>query len=185
MENDMLRKILIYGVIAGAIVGVPVFGMAFALKNDPAPSWGLVVGYLTMLIALSAVFVAVKRYRDEELGGVIRFWPALALGLGISFVASVCYVVAWEAGLAFTGMDFAGEYSRVLIEQQRAKGVSGEALARFVAEMEEFKVQYANPLFRLPMTFVEIFPVGVLVSLLAAGLLRNSRFLPARRASAA
>jgi hypothetical protein len=48
--------------------------------------------------------------------------------------------------------------------------------------MEAFKVQYANPMYRLPMTFVEIFPVGVLVSLVSAGLLRNSRFLPFRRA---
>jgi len=31
------------------------------------------------------------------------------------------------------------------------------------------------------MTFIEIFPVGVLVSLVSAGLLRNSRFLPVRR----
>ena len=47
--------------------------------------------------------------------------------------------------------------------------------------MEVFKTMYANPLLRLPMTFVEIFPVGVLVSLVTAGLLRNSRFLPMRR----
>ena len=46
--------------------------------------------------------------------------------------------------------------------------------------MDAFKIQYADPLFRLPMTFVEIFPVGVLVSLISAGLLRNRRFLPAR-----
>ena len=48
--------------------------------------------------------------------------------------------------------------------------------------MEQFKVQYANPLFRLPMTFIEIFPVGVLVSLFAAALLRNPRFMAARKA---
>ena len=38
-----------------------------------------------------------------------------------------------------------------------------------------------NPLFRMPMTFTEIFPVGVLVSLITAGLLRKSTFLPAKR----
>ena len=83
--------------------------------------------------------------------------------------------------MAVTGMDFAGEYTRGLIAQQQAKGISGEALAKFVAEMERFKEQYANPLYRLPMGFAEIFPVGVLVSLVSAGLLRNSQFMPARR----
>jgi hypothetical protein len=42
-------------------------------------------------------------------------------------------------------------------------------------------VQYADPLYRLPMTFIEIFPIGVLVSLIAAALLRNRRFLPVLR----
>jgi hypothetical protein len=36
-------------------------------------------------------------------------------------------------------------------------------------------------MFRLPMTSVEIFPVGVVAPLVSAGLLRNNRFLPARR----
>ena len=70
----------------------------------------------------------------------------------------------------------------MLIAQQKTKGISAEALAKFVAEMEEFTKMYANPLLRMLMTFVEIFPGGVLVSLVTAGLLRNSRFLLARRA---
>jgi hypothetical protein len=74
-------------------------------------------------------------------------------------------------------MDFAGEYAKALIAQQEAHGVTGDALAKFKAEMERFKIQYANPFYRLPMTFAEIFPVGVLVSLVSAGLLRNPRFL--------
>jgi hypothetical protein len=129
---------------------------------------------------LSAVFVAIKRHRDADLGGVIKFWPALGLGLGISAVAGVFYVLAWEASQAFTHADFASSYARTLIEEQQAKGASAEALAKLTADMEIFKANYANPLFRLPMIFVEIFPVGVLVSLVSAGLLRNSRFLPAR-----
>ncbi|MEP7043007.1 MAG: DUF4199 domain-containing protein [Dokdonella sp.] len=177
----MLRKILSYGVVAGLIVGVPMFCLTVWMKDHPPAAYGMVIGYLTMLIALSTVFVAIKRHRDTDLGGVIKFWPAFGLGLGISVVASVLYVLAWEAALAFTQMDFGSAYANMLIEQKKASGVSGEALAKFSAEMERFKVEYANPLYRLPMTFTEIFPVGLLVSLAAAGLLRNSRFLPVRR----
>lgn len=70
-----------------------------------------------------------------------------------------------------------------MIAAARAKGDSAAEVARMSAEMERFRAQYANPLLRLPMTFVEIFPVGVLVSLVTAGLLRNSRFLPMKVAS--
>jgi hypothetical protein len=176
----MLKKILIFGAVAGLIVGVPLFTMTVAGQgHHPAP-YGMVLGYSIMLIALSTVFVAVKRHRDSELGGVINFWPAFGLGLAISVVAGIFYVLAWEAALAVTHMDFAGGYAKAMIAQQQAKGVSGEALARFTAEMEQFKAQYAKPFYRLTMTFAEIFPVGVLVSLVSAGLLRNRRFLPAR-----
>ena len=176
----MFRKILSYGLIAGLIVGVPLFALTVATK-DHLPEPGMALTYLVMLIALSTVFVAIKRRRDVDLGGVIKFWPALGLGLGISVVAGVVYVLAWEAACAITHVDFAAGYAKAQIAQQQAKGVSAEALAKFTAEMEQFKVQYANPLFRLPMTLIEIFPVGVLVSLVSAGLLRNSRFFPARR----
>lgn len=180
----MLNKILSYGVVAGLIAGIPLCVFALALSDHTPMGYGMVIGYVTMLIALSAVFVAIKRYRDVELGGVVRFWPAFALGLGISIVAGIVYSLSWEASLALTHTDFASTYANTLIEQQKAAGVTGEALAKFTAEMEQFKRDYANPLYRLPMTFTEIFPVGVLVSLISAALLRNSRFLPARRAPA-
>ena len=68
-----------------------------------------------------------------------------------------------------------------MIAEKKASGASAAELAKFTAEMAQFKIQYANPLYRWPMSFIEIFPVGVLVSLVSAGLLCNSRFLPARR----
>ncbi|NNM78265.1 DUF4199 domain-containing protein [Sphingomonas sp. ID1715] len=175
----MTARIFSYGAIAGLIVGVPMFVMMVALDGPPL-AYGMLIGYTTMLLALSTIFVAVKRYRDVELGGVIRFWTAFGIGLGISAVAGLIYCLAWEAALAVSGVDFAGDYARLMIEQQRAAGMSGEKLARYVAEMDRFRAQYANPLFRVPMTFSEIFPVGLIVSLVAAALLRNSRFLPAR-----
>ncbi len=177
----MLRKILSYGLIAGLIAGGVVSAFVVFMGNQAAFDWGMVVGYLSMLVALSAIFVAIKKHRDDNLGGVIRFLPAFGLGLGISFVAGIVYALAWEATVALTGIDFIGPYTTAMIEQEKANGVSGEALAKFVAEMEKLRTDYANPWFRLPMTFTEIFPVGVLVSLICAALLRNARFLAVKR----
>ena len=175
----MLQKILNYGVLAGLVVGVPLFAMTVAMRAHPAAPYGMVIGYTIMLIALSFVFVGIKRHRDLDRGGVISFWPAFGVGLAISVIAGIFYVVAWEAALAVSHLDFADGYAKALMAQQQAKGASAATLAKLSAEMQEFKVQYANPLYRVPMTFAEIFPVGVLVSWVSAGLLRNSRFLPA------
>ncbi|HEY2783249.1 MAG TPA: DUF4199 domain-containing protein [Steroidobacteraceae bacterium] len=178
----MLKKILSYGLMAGLVVGIPMSWITISMSAHTMMHYGMVIGYLIMLVGLSTVFVAIKRHRDADLGGVIKFWPAFGLGLGISFIAGVLYVISWEAACAIAHLDFAGSYAKAMIAQAQAKGVSAQALAKITAEMEQFKVQYANPLYRWPMTFIEIFPVGVLVSLISAALLRNSRFLPARPA---
>ncbi len=177
----MSRTILIFGLAAGLLVAVPMC-LLVANAEPGSAATSHVVGYLIMLLALSLVFVAVKRIRDRELGGVIRFWPALLAGLGISAVAGVVYVIAWEIALAATDFAFIDAYSAAAVDAARAKGASGAEIEALLARMAEFRAMYADPLFRLPITFVEIFPVGVFVSLASAALLRNSRFLPARGA---
>jgi hypothetical protein len=178
----MFRKIWFFGLISGLVVGIPIFGLTLGLKGHSIPDvYAMLITYLIMLIALSAIFIAIKRRRDEDLGGVISFWQAMLLGLAISFIASVFYVIAWIAALAVGHIDFATGYANGEIAAAKARGVHGAALAKFVAEMNAFKAAYANPFYLLPETFSEIFPVGVLVSLISAGLLRNRRFLPARR----
>lgn len=174
----MLNTILKFGVLAGLVVGVSL--SVVVLTMHQSGGWGMAIGYSIMLVGLSAIFVAIKQRRDVEGGGVIRFWPAFGLGLGISVIASIIYVIAWESACAMAGLDFAKAYGDQLIAAERAKGAAGD-VAKVTREMAEFRTQYANPLFRWPMTFAEIFPVGILVSLISAGLLRNPRFLPAKR----
>lgn len=177
----MSRTILIFGLAAGLVVAIPMCLMVANAEPGSAATSHF-VGYLIMLLALSLVFVAVKRIRDRDLGGAIRFWPALLAGLAISAVAGVVYVIAWEITLAMTDFAFVDSYSAAAVDAARAKGASAAEVEALVVQMAEFREMYANPLFRMPITFIEIFPVGVLVSLVSAALLRNSRFLPARRA---
>lgn len=173
-----MRYAFVYGGIAGAIVvGIIVATIALDLPSHATSEW---LGYLVMLVALSLIFVGVKRYRDVEYGGVIRFGRAFGLGLGIAAVAALVYVVGWEIYLAASGWDFMSGYAGSVIDGMRAKGASAAAIEAKAAEMRELADMYRNPLFRVPMTFVEIFPVGLLVALVSAALLRNPKLLPAR-----
>jgi uncharacterized membrane protein YbaN (DUF454 family) len=172
----MLRYSLVYGGIAGTIILVMIV-LAIIFGTGPF-SHSLVLGYLVMLVVLSLIFVGVKRYRDMEKGGVIRFLPALGLGLGIAVVAGIAYVLAWEIYLAATHYAFMDDYFGGMIASIRAKG--GADMARKIAEVEAMRTSYANPLYRVPETFLEIFPVGLLVAIVSAALLRNPRVLPAR-----
>lgn len=153
------RTILTFGSISGLILAVLFLGTLSVMDtSNPGNTVGMVVGFLTMFISLSIIFVGVKRYRDQELGGVIRFWTALKLGVGMALIASLFYVIGWEIYLAAT--DYAFVQSAI----------------------EMGYPDYANPAYRLPITFTEILPVALVVPLVSAALLRNPRFMPARHA---
>lgn len=171
---------IMYGVISGAIIISSI--MLSIVMADAGDSMQMLewLGYLIMLVALSVIFVGIKRYRDQELGGVIKFGTAVKLGLGISVVASIVYVVVWEINLSVTDYSFIEDYTDQMVEMKKSEGVSGAALEEVVVEMEQLKTKYANPLFRLPITFSEIFPVGLLITLISAVILKNSNVLPAK-----
>jgi len=174
----MRRIIAVYGLIAGVIVIVGWnIGMAFLPEGGTA---GMIAGYLSMLVATSFVFIGVKRYRDTELGGVIRFWPAFGLGLGISAIAALAYVLSWEVYMWKTDYSFMSNYIASYLQDLKASGASAEEIARQSAEMQAFAKQYEQPLFRMLITLSEFAPVGLLASLISAALLRNRGFLPAK-----
>ena len=175
----MLRIILIYGSIAGAVtIGSAIWGISVA-DLDGSMAFLEWLGYLVMIVALSVIFIGIKRYRDHHLGGVIKFTTGLTIGAGIAAVAGVIYVGCWEVYLAMTDHAFIGQYTASVIAEKQAAGVTGAELDTLVKEMEAMQTNYANPLFRLPMTFLEIFPVGLAIALFSAAILRFSQVLPA------
>lgn len=173
----MGRIILVYGVIAGVTVALL---MRVAMMLFPeGGTGGMVAGFSSMIVALSFVFIGTKRYRDVELGGVIRFGKALAVGFGIAAIATVFYVAAWELYLYFTNYTFMDEYTHIALKQAKEAGKSASEIAALANEMDGFKALYANPISRMAVTATEISPVAILMPIISASLLRNSRFLPA------
>lgn len=176
----MGRIIFVYGVIAGVTVAL-LMRVAMMLFPEGGTA-GMVAGFSSMIIALTFVFIGVKRYRDVELGGVIRFGKALAVGFGIAAIATILYVAAWELYLYFTNYTFMDEYTRIALEQAQKAGKSAAEVAALAKEMDGFKVLYANPLSRWAVTAMEISPVAILMPVISAALLRNSAFMPAKAA---
>jgi Protein of unknown function (DUF4199) len=176
----MSKVIVRYGIIAGLIVGISMILYMISIPADAKSAPSMLLTYVVMLVALSMVFVGIKQYRDKALGGVIRFMPALLVGLGISAVAGVFYALAWEVSMAFMKFDFIQFYADSMVEQARASGADAQGVAAAAQRAADFTQMYDNPLIRVPFSFLEIFPVGILVSLISAAILRNSRVLPAR-----
>ena len=176
----MFSTALRYGAVAGGIiVAVLIAGIVATGEHQTQSSifsteW---FGYTVMLVALSTIFLAIRDYRNNKLGGVIKFLPALGLGLSISVIAGLAYVAGWELYLYATHYSFTDHYAAMIVEHARRAGSSP---AEAAAAAQSFRDTYGNPLMRVPMTFLEIFPVGVLIALISAAVLRNPKVLPAR-----
>jgi hypothetical protein len=181
----MLTRIISYGLIGAVIVGTLMYtgSLGWASGDHQPTSSGVIVGYATQLIALIFVFLGVKAHRDNALGGVIKFLPAFGIGLAISAIASLGWVISWEFVLAMTNFDVGAMMKDQMLSEATARGAPEAEIQKITADAAAFSEMYKNPLFRWPMSFIEMFPVGVLVSLISAAVLRNSSFLPANRAA--
>lgn len=173
----MKKIVLIYGLIAGAIVSVMMmitmpFYESGALKFDR----GEILGYSTMVVALSLTFFGIKSYRDNQLQGNITFGKGLRVGLLITVIASLAYAISWEITYnAIMKGDFIQMMADKSMEKLKSEGVSEAKIAEAKKQMADFALMYKNPFIRFTFTFVEIAWVGVLISLLSAALLRKKR----------
>lgn len=177
--NPTLRYSMIYGGLSATVLAAFIAVVA-TLHERVQFVATLTFGYSVMLVAMSFVFVGVKRYRDVEGGGVIRFGRALGLGLLIALIGCVAYVLIWEVYLAITHYRFMDDYIAKMLRDAQASGKSAADIARMTTELDGMRAMYANPLIRMPMTFMEVGPVGLLVAFVSAALLRNPRLFPAR-----
>ena len=176
----MKKVVLTFGLISGVIIAALMWLM-LAMMKAGFTSHSLLMGYATMIIALSLVFFGIKSYRDNN-GGKITFFKGLQIGILISLISAVCYGISWEAYYRTSGSEFMQQYTAQYIDQMRTKGMSDDEIAKTQKEMDKFAEQYKNFLVRFGMTLMEIVPVGIVVTLISAGLLRRKELLPAEPA---
>jgi hypothetical protein len=173
----MKRTILIYGAIAGAVVSLFMSITMLISASDGKIHTGassMVIGYLGMLIAFAFIFVAIKSYRDKQNDGVISFGKALGMGLLISLIASTLYVITWAIVYKNFLPGYMDQYCAAAIEEAKAS-LSGAALQDKINEINSAKDMYATPWGFTLFTYAEILPVGILVSLIAALVLKRKR----------
>jgi hypothetical protein len=141
---------------------------------------GELVGYTTMVIALSMVFFGIKSYRDNYANGSISFGKGFKVGILITLIACVMYGLAWEISYNRIGEEFTKRMTEKYYEDMKADGASEVELQKAKEEWESFFEMYKNPIIRFAFTvFVEIFPIGLVITLISAGILRKKEFLPA------
>jgi hypothetical protein len=172
----MKKNILVYGLISGIVVSILMLvnvNYVSHCEGNVDYDTSLVIGYASMLVALSLVFVGIRNYRDKYNGGVISFGKAFKIGILMVLLASTIYVAAWLVDYYFFIPDFAEKYCTHTLEELKASGASQIEIDKQTKEMENFVRMFKNPFFNAMMTYVEILPVGLVVTLISSLLLKR------------
>lgn len=168
----MTKTVLKFGLISGALISV-FMGVSMTLASKGSISHSYVVGYTSMILAFLLVGFGIRSYRDSH-GGTITFGKAFQVGVLIMLLASAMYVATWE--VIYFGRflpNFMDQYTASTLKAMRASGASDAAIASKAAEMKHFAEMYENPIINIGMTFLEIVPVGLIMTLISAAILRR------------
>lgn len=176
----MKRTVIVFGLISGAIISA-FMGTSMALAGcSSGTDYGtmsMVIGYAAMLIAFAFVFIGIKSHRDKVLGGSISFGRGLSVGLLIAFIASTMYVVTWAVEYHYFMPDFMDHYGEHMISSIDTVGKTPEAIEALRAEttksVTDMKEIYAQPVGFALITYSEILPLGILVALISAAILKR------------
>ena len=172
----MKKNIIIYGLIAGIIVSILMLFSVNSISHREGSfdyNRSLLIGYASMLIAFSLVFVGIRNYRDKYNAGVISFGKAFRIGIMIVLIASTIYVLTWLIDYFFFIPDFAEKYSAHMLDNLRASGASRAEIDKQTKELANFASMYKNPFYNAMMTYAEILPVGLVVTLISALILKR------------
>lgn len=170
----MQKIVLTFGLISGAILSAMML-LTLPFMDKIGFDKGEVIGYTTMVLAFLMVFFGVKSYRDNVAGGSVTFGRAFLVGLMITAVASVCYVATWQVVYYKVAPDFGEKYTAYAVEKARKAGATDAKIEATKKEMTEFMDMYKNPLVNIAITFLEPLPVGLLFTLVSAGVLSRRR----------
>ena len=178
----MKRVVITFGLISGVVAGALMWLMLWAMSSGVIKSHdGEIWGYSSMIIALSMVFFGIKSYRDSH-EGKVTFLKGLQIGILISLISAICYALSWELYYQTIGGNFMAEYIASYAEKMRASGASQAELDAMRQQMDGMAELYKNFFVRFGMTLMEILPVGIIVTLVSAALLRRRELLPAQAA---
>jgi hypothetical protein len=168
----MKRTVLIFGLISGVLSSLMMIATVPFLHRIGFDH-GEVIGYTAIVLSFLLVFFGIRSYRDNVGNGQITFGKGFAVGICITLISCVFYVVTWEI-LYFNFLhDFMDKYGAYLIEKAKAAGASAAQLQAQTDQVKKYKVMYDNPLINAAMTFIEPFPVGLVITLISAGILRK------------
>ena len=170
----MRRIVLRYGLASGAVLLLlAAIVLPLCLSGVVDFDNSEIAGYSVMVLAFLLVFAGIRSYRNTVGGGAITFGKAFQVGILITLITCAVYVITWEITYFNFFPDFLDQYSAHVLDRMHASGASPAAIEAKTRQMAAMAKIYTNPLWNSAITFMEVFPVGLIVTLVSAAILRR------------
>jgi hypothetical protein len=173
----MKKVVLVFGFISGAISAAMMW-LTLPFIHNGSLKHSEVLGYTTIFLSFLLVFFGIRSYRENVGGGTISFGRGVAVGLLITLISCACYVASWEILYVNFMPDFMDKYAAQVVGEMHKEGAPAAAVAAKEKQLAAMKEWYKNPFVNVAMTFIEPFPVGLLMTLVSAAILRRRTPLP-------
>jgi len=168
----MKKAVLTFGLISGAMSAAMMLATLPFVEKIGSDK-GLILGYTTIVLSALLIFFGVRSYRENVGGGRLTFGRGFAVGILITLISNACYVGTWEIIYYKLMPDFAEKHAAHMVDRAKASGASPQKVEETEQKAKQFKVMYDNPAINVAMTFAEPFPIGLVVTLASAGILRK------------
>lgn len=170
----MQKIVLRFGLASGAIlVTMALIMVPLCLRGTLDFDHSEILGYSSMVLSFLLVFFGIRSYRDTVAGGAIGFGKAFQVGILITLITCAMYVLAWEIAYFNFFPNFLDQYSAHVLARMRSTGASEAAIRETTAKMADLAKHYTNPFYNSAITFMEVFPVGLIMTLISAAILRR------------
>lgn len=173
----MKKTVLTFGLISGAISAATMLA-TIPFVDKIGFDKGEILGYTIIVLSALMIFFGVRSYRENVGGGRLTFGRGFAVGILITLISSFCYVATWEIVYYKLMPGFTDKYAAHMVERAKASGASQQKMDEIVQQAQQFKKMYDNPVNNVALTFMEVFPIGLVVTLLSAALLRKKLPVP-------
>jgi hypothetical protein len=168
----MKKIVLTFGLISG-VVSATLMTANMLFIDSIGFDRALYAGYTVIVISFLFVYFGIRSYRDNVLGGRISFGQGFQAGILITLISCLFYVGAWMVTYPRLFPDFGEKYAAYMVEDKRASGASQAEINAVAKQGEDIKRMLDDPLINAAVTFTEPFPVGLLVTLVSAAVLRK------------
>lgn len=168
----MKKTVLTFGLISGAVASLMMLA-TMPFNDQIGFDKAMIVGYTTMVLAGLLIYFGIRSYRDNVNGGFVSFGRALTVGLLIAAISALCYSATWELLKDRIAPDHMAKYNAYMVDKARAGGASDAEIQKQVAEARKFSEMLRNPLVSMAFTLLEPLPVGLIMALVSAGILKR------------